>query len=124
MSEHIFLVRDMSGEARFDATKLRDCLQNMAGVSSWREGEDTVVSDTLLFDCAFGTEDNETRISVPKELRYVSIGGVGDASLQAAINIHKCYRETIHAVLAGSPGYHVDLSDVASASNLRERLKL
>ncbi len=124
MSMSIFLVLDLEARECFNAQRLRGCIEGLPSISNWRESSQAVLSDTLLFECDYEYGNDITRIVVHKDLRYLTIEGVGEASLQAALEIQKRYGSDIHAVIAESPGKNANLSTVNTVQDLRSKLNL
>jgi hypothetical protein len=122
MSASLFLFLDTEGKVKFDAVKVRACLQHLQGVSNCREGVDTARND-MLFDCFYEFNDDSTTIFVPKDLSFMSIWGTGEASLQAALEIQKRYDAPIYIAVSESPNNVVNLSTVSSLPELKKRLK-
>lgn len=122
MSASLFLFLDTDGKVKFDEAKIRNCLQNLQGVSHCRERSDTAQND-ILVDCFYEFNQDSTTIFVPKDSSFVSIRGTGEASLQAALEVQKRYDAPIYVAVSESPANVVNLSTVSSQQELKDRLK-
>jgi hypothetical protein len=66
--QRLFLIPDSEGKVTFDEPRLRTAIQNLNGVSRWREGPDSVDPEDTLFECELDTGD-KTIVSIPIEVR-------------------------------------------------------
>lgn len=123
MSSYIFLVRDMEGGKPFEKTKLCEAIRQMEGIYDCKEESEIALGDMVL-ECEFSYNEDATIIYVPVSLDYVTVGGVGEASLEAALRIKRLYREPLIAVLPDDPSCNADLTDVQTVEQLREHLEL
>lgn len=47
----IFLIADRQGEKGFQLDRLKTAITSMEDIFNWRDGEDTIHSDSVLFQC-------------------------------------------------------------------------
>ena len=112
MSYSFFLVLDVNGGHAFDVDRLHKCLARMPGVRGlW-------APPRLL--CQFDFNDDSTEIALVDD-QCLSIRGIGDASLQAALEIQRSYGGDVHAVDPESC-FEIPLSVVNSLEELRRMI--
>ena len=54
----------------------------------------------------------------------MTVGGVGEASLKAALEIQESYADPLIVLLADDPSSNADLTEVETVEELRSRLRL
>lgn len=113
MSCCIFLVRDLTGKPAFDPARLRMCLEPLPGVHGW--------SNRRSLFCEFDFNGDSTIINLINESRCISIEGMGDASLQVALEIQKRYGDEIHAIDEAC-SFCIPLSTVSSLADFNDKI--
>ncbi|HXL25991.1 MAG TPA: hypothetical protein VN952_04885 [Chthoniobacterales bacterium] len=127
MMQRLFLIPDSEGKETFDASRLRTAIQDLHGVTHWREGSDSVDPEGTLFECELETGDKTTvpiPIQIRKDLTSASIGAFHDEGLQSALDIQRRYGGEVFAFSEKSSPEVVALSAIKSPQELAEKLKL
>lgn len=123
MSLYIFLVRNLEGGIPFEKTKICDAIRRMEGVFNCKEEAEIQLGDMVL-ECEFSFNEDSTVIYVPVSLDYVTVGGVGEASLEAVLRLQELYCEPLTAVIPQDPTCNVDVSTVHTIKELQRGLDL
>ena len=116
MSSCIFLVLDFTGKSAFDPERVRMCLRRLPGICKWDEND-----KNRQFFCEFGLGSNNTILHMPRDSRCIVIEGVGDASLQVALEIQRRYGEEVYAIDEGY-SFAIPLSAVSSLADFNEKI--
>lgn len=110
----LFLALDMKGKSAFHVTRLRTCLEHLPGVHHWHR-------DSPLF-CEFEFKGDNTIVNMLEDGNCISIEGTGDASLQVALEIYKCYGVEIHAIDPECT-FDILLSTVSSLDDFKDKIR-
>lgn len=124
MSSSILLLTSIENPHPFDSELICASVRELCGTDNCREFGEITFTDDLLLDCRYSEGDDATNISIPKDLMCVDVEGTRDVSLTAAIGIQRTYGKRIYAVLAHSPDFYADLTNIGSAEELRRVLDL
>lgn len=115
MSFSIFLVNELTGKSELASEKVRTCLRELPGIRNWVEND----INYLLF-CEFDYGGDSTIIHMV-DSRSIVIEGTGQASLQAAIEIHRCYGGEIYAI-GETCCFCIPLSAVSSVADFNDKI--
>lgn len=114
----IFLMLDLKGQGEFDTKKICNCLRNLPGIRNWNES-----GARYPFFCEFDFGSDSTIVHMlANDLQFISVEGVGDASLQVSLELQKCYGEEIYAI-DPECWFAFPLSEVTSLSDFREKME-
>lgn len=113
MSSSILLVRDLAGKSTFDPVRVRRCLESLPGVRGW--------STRRPVFCRFDFNGDTTIVNLINESRCLSIEGMGDASLQVALEVFRCYGDEIFAFDDGC-SFCIPLSAVSSLADFNDKI--
>ena len=113
MSCCIFLVLDLTGKSAFDLGRVRGCLERLPGAHNWSKRR-------VLF-CEFDFNGDSTIVNAINESRCISVEGMGDASLQVALEIQRRYGEEIYAI-DETCGFCIPLSTVSSLADFNDKI--
>lgn len=91
------------------------CLRHLPGVRNWDEN-----NPRHLFFCDFDFAGDTTIVHMLDNL-HISIEGMGDASLQVAIEIQRRYGDEIHAIDEGC-SFCIPLSAVSSLADFNDKI--
>jgi hypothetical protein len=114
----LFLLLDLDGELTFDAERVRACLRALHGVYNWSESD-----GKYEFFCEFKSGDDFTiAYMLNSDLQFVAIDGVGEASLQVALEIGRNYGAEVHAVDGEFSEFDILLSTVTSVEDFQIKM--
>jgi hypothetical protein len=116
MSCCIFLVLDFTGKSAFDPEKVRNCLRHLPGVRNWDEND-----AGYQFFCDFDFAGDTTIVNMPEDSPAISVEGMGDASLQVALEIQRRYGEEIYAI-SETCSFCIPLSTVSSLADFNDKI--
>ncbi|MBI2826823.1 MAG: hypothetical protein HYX69_19285 [Planctomycetia bacterium] len=111
----LFLMRDVDGRSLLDAERVRDCLRHLPGVWNWNEND-----RWCLFVCEYQFQGDRATVQW-LEGCGAAIEGRGDAALQIAVEIQRCYGEEIHAV-DPEGSFDIPLSEVSSLTDFQDKI--
>ena len=101
----ILLVLDFNGTTKFDAERVRRCLERLPGVRDWSNRRE-------LF-CEFDFGGDSRIVNLINESRCISVEGMGDASLQ----VRSKFREA-------TPRFTPSMTDARSTSHCQPSCRL
>src|SRR5438552_2227580 len=109
----LFLFRELEGKLAFDPERVRACIRGVPGIRNWNES-----NPHKPFFREFDFSGNSTMVYMlsAADLRSISIERMGDASLNIALEIGRCYGVEIHAV-DQEYSFNILLSDVTSVAD-------
>ncbi len=115
----LFLFRDLKGILAFDPERARSCLRGLRGIRNWDED-----NPQYAFFCEFDFARDSTIVyMLNADLQFISIDGMGDASLQIAMEIGQRYGEEIYAVDEEGSSFAIILSTVSSLSDFNDKIE-
>jgi hypothetical protein len=115
----LFLLLDLKGELAFDPERVRACLRVLPGIRNWDEND-----PRYAFFCEFDFAEDKTIASMRNaDLQGISIEGMGDASLQLALEIGRRYGEEVHAIDQEGSSFDINLSTVRSISDFNDKIE-
>ena len=123
MGSYIFLVRDIEGGKPLEKTKICQAIRQINGIYNCKEQSDIQLGDMIL-ECEYSFNGDATIIYVPESLDYVTVGGVGESSLKAALTIQEFYGDPLIAILPDDPICNADLTQINTVESLRDCLEL
>jgi hypothetical protein len=113
----LLLLRDLEGKLSFDPETVRATIRGLAGVRNWIEN-----SARHQFFCEFSFSGDSTIVyMLSKNLQFVSIEGMGPASLWIAMEIGRRFGGELHAV-DQEYSFDIRLSSVSSIADFEEKM--
>jgi hypothetical protein len=113
-----FLFRDLKGRLAFEPERVRTCLRPIIGIRNWDED-----NPRYAFFCEFDFVGDSTIVyMLNSDHQFISVEGMGDASLQIALEIGERYGEEIHAVDEDGGSFDIILSTVSSLSDFNDKI--
>jgi hypothetical protein len=100
---------------KFDVNATINAIKSMEGVSDVRKGNFI----GAIFECAYFANDRSTVIRISPEAETITAEGLGDESLEFALQLQKKLTTPLYATDMGY-GFNVSLSDVSSVTELRK----
>jgi hypothetical protein len=114
----LFLFRNLRGKFSFDSDRVRACVRGLPGIRNLDES-----NPRYVFFCEFDFGDDSTiAYMLSEDLQFVSIEGMGDASLQFALEFGTRYGDEVHAVDEDGSSFDIVLSTVSSRSDFEDKI--
>ena len=114
----IVLVLDVVGASAFDPNEVRACLRDLSGIRDWDEND----PDHAFFFEFDSAGDTTIVHMLNSDSRFISIEGMGVASLQVALELQRRYGKEIHAIDDGC-SFDIPLSTVSSLADFEEKIR-
>lgn len=113
----LLLVLDLEGKYTFDPERVRSCLRGLPGIRDLDEND-----PHYQFFCEFDFAGDSTIVHMlAKDLKFISVEGMGDASLQIALEIQRRCGEEIYAFDDGC-SFCIPLSAVSSLADFNDKV--
>ncbi len=124
MNLTIYLVFHPEAKTGYNAPKLRSSILSLPGTLSCCEGDETIHSETILFQCELQRNEKDLSIRVQKSQPSAVIEGDSELALHVAIELQRNYGEEIYAISEASAPEVFGLSTVTAPSDLAAKLRV
>ena len=113
----LLLLADLKGERLLDAKAMRNCVRNIDGIYNWSDTDGRYV---FFCEFAYGT-DTTCAAMLANDTTFISIDGIGDASLAIALEIQARCEDPLH-LIDDACSFDIIMSEVRSLHDLKAKI--